>query len=80
MMEDQACDWAADLPRRNALVARLIMTATKDAPTDEDAASALLRSAATVLARKIGEAEVCDLMIIALLETKAQINIKRRAH
>lgn len=79
MVKDEARPWTDDPSRRDALVLGLIMQATGSAPTDDEAASALLKSAATVLSRQFGEAAACDLLIVALLETKAGLHMRRHS-
>jgi hypothetical protein len=80
MNDGNAKPWSEDRPRRDALVLGLIHQATETAPTEAEAASALLRSAATVLACDFGEAAACDLLLVALLETKASLHRRRHAH
>jgi hypothetical protein len=66
--------------RRDGLVIDLIETATAGAMSDEAAASALMRSAATLISRRVGEHMACDLMLAALVEARASLHDRRRAH
>jgi hypothetical protein len=80
MKSDDEKPWLDDRRRRDNLVLDLIEQATAEAPSDEAAASALMRSAATLISRRLGDQMACELMIATLVETRAALQDKRRAH
>ncbi len=78
MKANRESEAAAELKRRTAIVNGLVDRALEVTPNDVEASCALMRASATVIARRVGEAMACDLMLAALIETRATLH--QQAH